>query len=77
MHDINTYNSDMLHHAGSLAVGSFGQIPGRTSVQNVRCSGDEARLLDCPNSGACNTRFYASVGVRCHIREGITNCFLC
>ena len=69
------YQIDTFFLVGSLAINSrfFNQVSGRRAMNNVRCSGDEVKLAQCPNSGNCNRYFSnPAVGVRCHIRTGYT-----
>lgn len=49
-HDFQLYGASYLIHAvatGLPAAFSFGQGPDKTWLNNVQCTGDEERLIDC------------------------------
>ena len=53
--------------AQSLSFAHFGQGEGPIVLDNVRCSGLEAYISDCPNNGLFvhNCAHYEDAGVRC------------
>ena len=53
--------------AQALSFAHFGQGEGPITLDNVRCSGLEAYISDCPNNGLFvhNCAHYEDAGVRC------------
>ena len=47
----------------------FGSVVGQIAVGQVRCTGLEEHLADCPAFGHCTTTHYAAV--RCYPPTGI------
>ena len=64
--------SCMVIFIGSISASSatFGQGTGLIALNNVQCSGSEARLIDCPSSPvACSHR--QDAGVYCRAGGGM------
>ena len=55
---------------GSIALprASFGAGTLQISYTNLRCTGYEARLLDCPHSDNSRCNHNEDAGVRCHLQ---------
>lgn len=49
---------------------NFGQGTGSIALSDVRCSGTEARLKDCPSGIATSCSHTEDAGVRCHAQTG-------
>ena len=53
----------------ALTRSEFGQSSGSVVFNDLTCSGSEARLIDCPDTGTvCSTSTQAAV--RCQVRSG-------
>ena len=50
---------------------SFGQGSGPIALNNVVCTGTEARLIDCPSGTITGCTHAHDVGVRCSREIGI------
>ena len=57
---------------GSTAIYSafFGQGTGSIVLNNVKCTGSEARLVDCPSGRVTSCSHSEDAGVRCLMQTG-------
>ena len=66
----------VLNSAGSIASTSatFGHGGGPILLNNVQCTGIEAKLLHCTSGVVVSSCYHSKdAGVRCHVQTGIVN----
>ena len=62
-------------HAGGVSYkrAFFGQGVGPIQLDDIRCIGNETRLLDCPHITAHNCDHYEDAGVACNSGKLVIN----
>ena len=45
---------------------AFGQVPDTFVIDDIRCNGNEARLIDCPHSSTDDCSAGEGAGVKCY-----------
>ena len=65
----------MIYFPGAMALpfARYGQGTGAIVMDNVRCTGSEARLIDCPHVTQHNCTHFGDVSVRC-VRSKFFKC---